>query len=284
MNIGIVGLGLIGGSLGKAIIKNTTHKVFGMDKDIKVIYKAELLNAIHEQIEDISNLDVVIIATNPSIFENIAESYLKNMKDGATLMDIGGNKKGAVSKMEVLAKKYPNINFIATHPMAGREFSGIEHSQATLFDKASLLFIPVSVDLKTNAKIRELFKQIGFTSIVDTTYNEHDRIIAYTSQLAHIVSSSYVKSPTAKEHNGFSAGSFKDMTRVAKLSPAMWSELLMENKDNVLFEVDTLLQNLILYKEALEQNDTLLLEKLLQEGNIQKENIEKATRAWKKNQ
>lgn len=286
MNIGIVGLGLIGGSLGKAMVKKTEHTVYGYDIFPEVMLKGGLINAYHYELteDDYCKLDILIIATYPRAFKSVLNDALPRLKDNALVMDIGGNKKSVVEVMEKARMDYPNISFIATHPMAGREYYGINHSMATLFEKASILIIPVHNEMEQLVMAKNLFAEIGFTSIIVTDWQEHDKMIAYTSQLAHIVSSSYVKNELAENHDGFSAGSFKDLTRVAKLNPVMWSELMLDNKDNLICALDNLLENLNEYKKALIENNEGELIRLLKEGNEKKEIIEKATREWKKNQ
>lgn len=285
MKIGIIGLGLIGGSIGRAIIKRTEHTVYGKDINESVMLKAALLGAYHNKLEenDIGELDVVIIALTPSTFIDEMQNIVGKLKKGAIIIDIAGNKKKIVDAMRDLSTEYPDINFISTHPMAGREFSGIEHSSVSMFDRASLLFIPVKADIEAMVRLKKLILDIGFQTVVNTTAEEHDRIIAYTSQLAHIVSSSFVKSPTAKEHDGFSAGSFRDLTRVAKLNAAMWTELFIDNKDNLVNEIDIIIRMLQKYRDAIDSGDREELFELLQEGNERKEIIEKATREWRKN-
>ena len=181
--------------------------------------------------------------------------------------------------MRVLADQYPHLSFISSHPMAGREFSGVNHSTATLFDKASMILVPVKADIKTIQKLKEFTLSLGFGSVVITTAKEHDRIIAYTSQLAHLVSSSYIKSPTAVEFMGFSAGSFRDMTRVARLSPEMWAELTVDNKDFLVKEINELINNLQDYKDALQNGDKEKMKSLLADGNQKKLQSEKMRRS-----
>lgn len=285
MKIGIIGLGLIGGSLGRAIVKKTSHTVYGSDINASVMLKAELLGAYHHKLDDASicELDVLIIALTPNAFIEEMNKVVGKLKNGAIIMDIAGNKKKIVEAMNNLSKSYPEVNFIATHPMAGREFSGVEHSSITMFDRASLLFVPVSADIEARARLKKLALEIGFQTVVNTTVDEHDKIIAYTSQLAHVVSSSFVKSPTASEHDGFSAGSFRDLTRVAKLNSSMWTELLIDNKDNLVGEIDLMIKHLQEYRDAISMGNESELFELLQEGNERKEIIEKATREWRKN-
>ena len=269
MNIGIVGLGLIGGSLGRAIVGKTENTVFAFDLDKDAMIKGELLSAYRYALNDenIKNIDVLFFALYPNAFSSCVEDYVKKLKDGCVVVDLCGNKRKPVEIMKNLSGKYPNIRFIGGHPMAGREFSGISHSTVNLFDGASMLLTPINNDLATLSNIKDLMLKIGFRQVIFTNPEEHDAIIAYTSQLAHLVSSSYIKSPTAKRQHGFSAGSFKDMTRVARLSPKMWTELMSDNADNLIFELSEIIKRLTEYKDALEKKDNDRLYQLLEEGN-----------------
>lgn len=268
MKIGIVGLGLIGGSFGRTAVK-AGHEVFGEDRQEAVLIKAEMLCAITGRLSEASskNLDLLISAVNPSDFESSVEKYLPHLKSGAVVMDFCGTKRGVVSAMKRLSDKYGDLVFIGGHPMAGREFSGIEHSSATLFHKASMILVPVKADIFALDEIKKLFLSLGFGEAVITTAENHDRMIAFTSQECHVVSNAFVKSPRAKEHFGYSAGSYKDMTRVARLSPAMWTELMLENADYLAEELDILVENLQKYSAAIKRGDKKELFDLLAEGN-----------------
>lgn len=268
MKIGIVGLGLIGGSFGRTAVK-AGHEVFGEDRQEAVLIKAEMLCAITGRLSEASskNLDLLISAVNPSDFESSVEKYLPHLKSGAVVMDFCGTKRGVVSAMKRLSDKYGDLTFIGGHPMAGREFSGIEHSSATLFHKASMILVPVKGDIFALDEIKKLFLSLGFGEAVITTAENHDKMIAFTSQECHVVSNAFVKSPRAKEHFGYSAGSYKDMTRVARLSPAMWTELMLENADYLAEELDILVENLQKYSAAIKRGDKKELFDLLAEGN-----------------
>ena len=268
MKIGIVGLGLIGGSFGRTTVK-AGHEVFGEDRQEAVLIKAEMLCAITGRLSEASskNLDLLISAVNPSDFESSVEKYLPHLKSGAVVMDFCGTKRGVVSAMKRLSDKYGDLVFIGGHPMAGREFSGIEHSSATLFHKASMILVPVKADIFALDEIKKLFLSLGFGEAVITTAENHDKMIAFTSQECHVVSNAFVKSPRAKEHFGYSAGSYKDMTRVARLSPAMWTELMLENADYLAEELDILVENLQKYSAAIKRGDKKELFDLLAEGN-----------------
>ncbi len=284
MNIGIIGLGLIGGSLGRVFIKNTDNIVYGTDISKENLLKAKMLGAFHLELNDnnYSDIDMLFIALCPKAFCDVLSEIAPKLHKGAIIVDIAGNKNKVVNSMKKISSKYPELKFIATHPMAGREYSGIKHSMPTLFENSSILIVPVIADIQDVVNFKALMLKLGFSKVIMTDAENHDRIIAYTSQLAHILSSSYVKSPLAEEHYGFSAGSFRDLTRVAKLNVPMWSELFMDNRENLLSEIDTLIDNLNEYREALGKKDIDKLMSLLEQGNERKEMIEKNTRIWKK--
>lgn len=280
MNIGIVGLGLIGGSLGRAVVSKTENKVFAYDIDKHALSGGKLLNAFHEQLteENVGKLDVIFFSLYPNALEKALLEYCPKLKKGCIVADCCGNKRRVVAQMETLSVKYPDLQFISTHPMAGREFSGIKHSTANMFDKASMIFVPVNADIRELSNFKNLVLSLGFGGVVITTAERHDEIIAYTSQLAHLVSSSYIKSKTAESYLGFSAGSFRDMTRVARLSPEMWSQLMEDNADNLVTELDSIIKSLEEYKSALSDGDLVRLKKLLADGNERKLTAEKMRR------
>lgn len=279
MKIAIIGMGLIGGSLGRAILKNTQHEVLGYDLDKSVLQKASLLNAHTRALDkenDLPQVDIVILALCPRAAIESMRDIVPHLKDGAIVMDICGNKRVIVDEMTRLEKEYPNLFFIGTHPMAGREFSGISHSMATLFDKAFVVLVPVSQDIAKLAVVKNLFLAIGATDVEICNAKKHDGMISYTSQLAHIVSSSYVKNPHCSSHAGFSAGSFRDLTRVAKLNPDMWAELFVENKDYLVNDIDEIIKHLQEYRDAIAEGDEKELRVLLADGVKQKEAAENA--------
>lgn len=280
MKIGIIGLGLIGGSLGRAIVSKTEHKVYAFDISKKALLDGKLLSCYHFELnkESVKEMDMVIFSLYPNALENALEEYCPLLKDGAIVLDCCGNKRRVVNQMGELAVKYPTLNFLSAHPMAGREFSGVSHSTATLFDRASFILVPVNAPLKIIALIKAFALEVGFGSVVITTADNHDQIIAFTSQLAHLVSSSYIKSPMASQFMGFSAGSFRDMTRVARLSPEMWAQLTIDNADFLTEEIDNLVANLLDYKLALQNKDIDKMKDLLADGNEKKLIFEKMRR------
>lgn len=276
MTVGVVGLGLIGGSIAKAIKYNTDNKVIGFDIDENVVLKARLLGAIDEEMTEqkISECDIIITGLYPEATKKYITDNAQKFKKGAIVLDTCGVKEYVCEDMYRVAREN-GFTFIGTHPMAGLHLSGFEHSKVTMFSNASMLLVP-SADTGINELeiVRKLFSAIGFTNIQNTTPEEHDRIIAFTSQLAHVVSNAYVKSPSAKLHKGFSAGSYKDLTRVAKLNEVMWTELFLENRENLISEIDTIIENLTKYSKALKEDNADELKKLLRDGRICKEQID----------
>ncbi|MBR2499088.1 MAG: prephenate dehydrogenase [Clostridia bacterium] len=281
MKIGIIGLGLIGGSLGRTIVNRTSDTVYAFDISKKAMLDGKLLSAYHKPLDkqDISELDVVFFSLYPDALEETLKEYCPKLKDGCLVCDCCGNKRRVTEQMKNLSKKFPNLEFISTHPMAGREFSGVNHSTATLFDRASMILVPVKASLKTTAWLKQYALDLGFGGVVMTTADKHDEIIAFTSQLAHLVSSSYIKSDTAGQFMGFSAGSFRDMTRVARLSPEMWAQLTIDNSDFLVSEIESLIGSLTEYKTALENKDKETMKKLLADGNEKKLISEKMRRS-----
>ena len=281
MKIGIVGLGLIGGSLGRAITKKTKDTVYAFDISEKAMATGLLLSAFKERLtnQNIGEMDIVFFSLYPNALENALNEYCPKLKDGCLVIDCCGNKRRVYNQMKDLAIKYPNLEFIGAHPMAGREFSGVSHSTATLFEKASMILVPVKARLQTTAFIKQFSLDLGFERVVISTAENHDKIIAFTSQLAHLVSSAYIKSPTASQFMGFSAGSFRDMTRVARLSPEMWSQLTVDNADFLVDEIDYIVGALNEYKTALKDRDVDKMKSLLADGNEKKLLSEKMRRS-----
>ncbi len=277
MKIGIIGLGLIGGSLGRTILKKTQHEVFGLDLNQDVVATAEMISAISGELTEgnVGEMDMLIIALYPRQVEEYLEKYCHLLKSSAIVLDICGNKRSVVEIMKSYSKKFPSLQFVGTHPMAGREFIGIKHSTTTLFDRASMILVNVNGDISTLAFLKEFSLSLGFSKVVITSAENHDKNISFTSQLAHLVSSSYVKSSTAQGFFGFSAGSFRDMTRVARLSPSMWSQLMIDNRDNLVSELEEFIAHLGEYKTALENSDEKEMFRLLDVGNQIKLSLDK---------
>lgn len=272
MKIGIIGLGLMGGSLGKTLIKGGEHTVFGYDINPNVMLKAEMVKAMDMPLteENAKELDMLVISLYPNALKASLEKFLPLLKNGATVIDFCGIKRDTIKVFKDYSKKYQNLVFVGGHPMAGREFSGIDRAISTLFDKASMILVNVNADIFKIDEIKKFWLSLGFGEVVITSAEYHDRAIAYTSQLCHVVSNAYIKNSIASEHFGYSAGSYKDLTRVARLNPEMWAELIMKNADNLSEQLDEFIENLQKYSHAIKLGDKEKLKQLLDEGNQRK--------------
>ncbi len=273
MKIGIVGLGLIGGSMAKAIKKNTDYICFAYDINSKAIADAIQQESIDGSFapNQLSSFDLVILGLYPDDTINFIDENLSNFKKGGIVIDTCGVKEEIIKAVDQKLNDM-GVYFIGCHPMAGREFSGFEYSLDNLFDKASFIITPTeNTNQEALKRLMEFSKEIGFIKNVISTPKKHDEIIAFTSQLAHIVSSAYVKSPSLLNQSGFSAGSFKDLTRVAKLNEDMWTTLFMMNRSALLGEIDHIIEHLAEYKTALENKDRKTLYNLLKDGRELKE-------------
>ena len=276
MTVGICGLGLIGGSMAKAY-RAAEHTVLGYDKNDASLGYATLAGIINGTLNEdtIPSCDLIFIALYPQA----AVEYLHKIApiintEKTVVIDLCGTKKQICDAGFELAERY-GFTFVGGHPMAGTQYSGIKYSKANLFKGAPMVLVPHKRDdIYFLEKIKDLLAPAMFGKITVTTAEEHDTMIAFTSQLAHVVSNAYVKSPTAQNHKGFSAGSYKDMTRVAWLNEYMWSELFLENKEPLLCEIDTIIASLTEYREAIADGDSARLVELLRDGRIAKELVD----------
>ena len=274
--VGIVGLGLIGGSIAKAIKQNTDCTVFGEDLQNTVVKKALLVNAIDEPLTDelLAQCDLVIVALYPQDAIQYIVEKSNLIKKNAIVMDTCGIKQVVCDALEPVAAEKGFI-FMGGHPMAGLEHSGFAHSKKALFNNASMIITPAKgTVIEAVDGIKKLFLSLGFTNIQISSPAEHDEIIAFTSQLAHVVSSAYIKSPSALSHEGFSAGSYKDLTRVAKLNEVMWTELFLDNPENLASEIDGLVERLSEYSRAIKEKNAETLCHLLRDGKERKMTID----------
>ncbi len=272
MKITVVGLGLIGGSLCKHIKKHTNHIVGGIDTNPETVKMALSQGAIDYEEKEVGNGDITIIGLFPDKCIEFCKANAKKFKKDSIVIDVCGVKKRIVTELEdVLAAE--NVTFVGVHPMAGREFSGFEYSLDNLFDNASFIITPTEKTPQAAVNLLEDFAYaINFKKVVITNPDDHDSIIAFTSQLAHVVSNAYIKSPTHQRQLGFSAGSFQDLTRVAKLNENMWTTLFIMNKEPLCFEIDFIIDRLKEYRNAIASEDAKTLKELLREGRILKEN------------
>lgn len=272
MKILIVGLGLIGASLAKAVKQKTGHTIIGQDTNSETLLMAKLLGAIDEEMtaDNTKDTDIIFLAIRPLSAIKWLEENAEKISKKTTVVDLCGVKRNITSKMSEISIKH-GFNYIGGHPMAGKERGGFKNSSPDLFAGASMILTPDGETRPETLEIlAKLFDDVGFAKVVYSTPDEHDKIIAYTSQLAHIVSSAYIKSPEAQRQRGFSAGSFRDMTRVAYLDEDMWTELLLQNDDYLTDELNLFIENLEKYKKALEKRDGTMLRSLLKEGRERK--------------
>lgn len=273
MNIGIVGLGLMGGSFAKAYKTVPENKVFAYDCDSSMLGIASIAGDIDGILDEknIPTCDLIILCLYPADTIDYAKKYAHLFNKSTLIMDCCGTKKQVCTALFELSKEY-GFTYIGGHPMAGTHFSGYKYSKATMFHNAPMVLVPpVFDDIELIARAQKALEPMGFGRFTITTMENHDRMIAFTSQLAHIVSNAYIKSPTAEERKGFSGGSYKDLTRVAWLNENMWSQLFVENKEPLLFELNTLIDNLTEYRDALEADDKDELRQLLLDGKLKKE-------------
>ena len=272
MRIAVVGLGLIGGSMAKSIKARTAHTVYGADLDRETLTMARMCGAMDAPLteENLPQCDLVLVAICPGAAIQWVTDHADKIAKSAILVDLCGVKRQVVSAIAPIAQEY-GFAYIGGHPMAGRERGGFTASSEDLYVGASMILTPDQrTDMQLLETLKAFFLDLGFAGLTFSDPEEHDRIIAFTSQLAHIVSSAYVKSPEAQRRRGFSAGSFQDMTRVARLDEDMWTELFLDDADYLTTELDELIVHLREYADAIRAHDAQALRALLRDGREKK--------------
>ena len=275
MTVGIVGLGLIGGSFAKAY-HAAGHTVLAFDTDRSTYDFAVLSGTVNGPLTDetLSTCDLILMAVIPSAAVGYLKQHAAHIGPKPVVMDLCGTKRVVCTACFPLAEQF-GFTYLGGHPMAGTHNSGFKYATATMFHNAPMVLVPANHnDIELLSRVKELLAPAGFSRFSVTTAEQHDEMIAFTSQLAHVVSNAYIKSPTAGLHKGFSAGSYKDMTRVAWLAPKMWAELFLENKDFLMAELNTLIDNLRQYQDAMEHDDLPGLIQLLDDGRKRKEEVD----------
>ena len=275
MTAGIVGLGLIGGSFAKAY-KAAGHRVLAANRTGSVLKYALLSGDVDAELtaDNIDSCDILILCLYPDAVTEYLREHAGRISEGTLVIDTCGTKRAVVESCMALAEQY-GFTFVGGHPMAGTQYSGYKYSRANLFSGAAMVIVPPDFgDIALLSRVKELLAPAGFGSIHVTTAEEHDRAIAFTSQLTHLVSNAYVKSHTAGQLKGFTGGSYRDMTRVAWLNPEMWAELFLENADNLSAELSGLIAELEKYRAAIDSGDRETLTALLAEGRRIKEEAE----------
>ena len=275
MNVGILGLGLIGGSLARAYALEG-HTVYAIQRNEAMLSFAMLAGAVHGKLDEetIPKCDLILLAIYPDGSASWLEKNAHLISKDALVLDCCGVKQEICTRCFPVAQRY-GFTFVGGHPMAGSQFSGFKYSRADLFHGAPMVLVPpVFDDIALLQRVKDALKPCHFGFYSVTTAEEHDKMIAFTSQMPHILSNAFIKSPTALKHKGFSAGSYRDLTRVAWLNPQMWAELFLENRENVLFELDTYIESLTQYQQAIREADMEKLVQLLDEGKKRKEEVD----------
>ena len=275
MTVGILGLGLIGGSLARAYTKSE-HTVLACEIDESMLMFAQLAGACHGVLtpETIPSCDLILLSIYASGAADWLEENAKYISRNALVIDCCGIKTEICNRCFPLAEKY-GFTFVGGHPMAGSHNSGFKYSRSNLFQGAPMVLVPPKFDDPQLLQwCQDTLAPCRFGSFSVTTAAEHDKMIAFTSQMPHLLSNAFIKSPTALSHKGFSAGSYKDLTRVAWLNPKMWAELMLSNRENMILELDQYITNLTKYKDAIQNNDEKCLITLLDEGRKCKEEVD----------
>ena len=255
MTVGIRGMGLIGGSFQKAFMQEG-HKV---------------LNLKDASPDDIRSCSLVIVCLPPLMVAPWIKDHALDFADNAVVVDAAGVKEVVCDSLCELAS-HSAWTYVGGHPMAGKERSGYENASADLFKGASMIFTPYSFTSEMIVEwLKSIFSEIGFARFVVSDPKKHDEMIAYTSQLAHVVSSAYVRDPLSVGHSGFSAGSFQDMTRVATVDPDIWTDLFLANSKSLDEVLSGLVERLIEYRDAIRTGDAVQLRRMLLEGRQAKE-------------
>ena len=273
--IGVVGLGLMGASLCKAL-GACGHRILGRDTDGHVLQYALLTETVQDELTDekVAECDYLFLAVYPGAAVETLRQLAPLIRRDAAVCDLCGVNRAVCEPCFETAKEY-GFTFIGGHPMAGTQFSGIKYADGNMFRNATMILVPrEQEDLFLVSRLSELLRETGFRSVTITTAEKHDEMIAFTSQLAHVVSNAYIKSPTAAEHLSFSAGSYRDLTRVARLNEDMWTELFLDNAEHLGFELDCLIRSLQEYRDAIAAGDADTLRRLLKEGRERKEAID----------
>ena len=273
--VGVVGLGLIGGSFAKAY-HAAGWEVLALNRTRSIMDFAMLAGEVDGELtrENAGTCDLVLVTVYPEAAIRFVREFAPFFGTKPLVMDCCGTKRVVCEACFPLAEEY-GFTYVGGHPMAGTQYSGYKYARATLYRNAPMVIVPPNFDdIFLLERVKELLLPAGFGKFSVTTAAKHDEMIAFTSQLAHVVSNAYVKSPTSRIHHGFSAGSYRDLTRVAWLNAPMWAELFLENRDYLQAEILGVIDHLEAYREALETEDRERLTALLDEGKRIKEEVD----------
>ena len=272
MKIAVVGLGVIGGSIAKALSRSGNHEIVGYDRDEQVLLEAISLGAISRKGSraDLEDAHVVYVCLYPESTVDFIEDNCKFFGENTVVTDVCGIKSEVYNSAKKISENN-RFTYIGTHPMAGKEKNTFYASDSGLFFGASYIIIKDDSPQWAKGRLDELSKEMGFERIITTTYDLHDKIIAFTSQVPHVLACAYVMSPQCEFHDGFSAGSYRDVSRVANINAELWAGLFLANKKQLVDELDILLDNIVAIKTAVGDGDKVELVSLLQKAKEIKE-------------
>jgi len=274
MIVGIVGLGLIGGSIAKAY-HAAGHTVYAWNRTESTLGFAVISGNVDAELneENVSECDLIIVSLYPKASIEWVRRMAPYFGEKPLVMDACGTKRDVCSACFALAEEY-GFTFVGGHPMGGTKDRGYKYSKADMFTGCPMVIVPPRYDdIELYSRIKELLAPLQFGRFSITTAEDHDSMIAFTSQLSHVIASSYIKSPSAERQGGFAGGTYRDMTRVAYLNAPMWAEIFISNKDCLLAEIDSLISNISKYRDAIDKEDVDTLRELLEEGSRIKEKL-----------
>ena len=274
MIVGVAGLGLIGGSFVKCY-HSQGHTVYAWNRNRKTLDFALISGYVDAELteENVSECDLVVVCLYPEASIEWVRMMAPYFGSKPLVMDACGTKCNVCEACFKLAEEY-DFTFVGGHPMGGTKFSGYKYSKPDMFRGAPMVVVPPTFDdIDLLSRVKKLLEPLNLGRYSITTAEDHDRMIAFTSQLSHLVASSYIKSPAAERQRGFAGGTYRDMTRVAFLNAPMWAEIFISNKDYLLAELDSLICNLTKYREAISEERVDELTELLADGARRKESL-----------
>ena len=274
MIVGVVGLGLIGGSIAKGY-HESGHTVYAWNRTASTLGFALISGDVDAELtkENVSECDLIFVCLYPKASIEWVRDMAPYFGGKPLVMDACGTKRDVCNACFKLAEEH-GFTFVGGHPMGGTKDSGYKYSRGDMFYGCPMVIVPPRYDdIELYSRIKDLLEPLRFGRYSITTAEDHDSMIAFTSQLSHVIASSYIKSPSAERQGGFAGGTYRDMTRVAYLNAPMWSEIFISNKDCLLAEIDSLIGNISKYRDAISEEDVDTLRELLAEGSRRKEKL-----------
>lgn len=274
LEITVVGLGLIGGSIAMALRKCSPKKIWAVDIDKDTLHQAWEQGIIDggftDGSEPLKKSDLVIISLYPDRTIGFVKEHMEDFKENAIITDTAGIKKKVIG--EIWAFLREDLDFVGGHPLAGREGSGFCQASADIFQGANYLLTPAQSNKKESLGfVEKMIKTIGCKDPIYMKPEEHDRIIALTSQLPHVIAASLVNCSLLEDTGALIGGSFRDATRVARMNVDLWTELLLENRENILTQMEVFIDNITSMKQMLVNEDRDCLDELLRKANDRRE-------------